>query len=135
MSTPKIHNGLFTIRNKETGNHRTFRIRTQPKDSKFAPGERIIGLLIGPENTRDYKGFGFVNDDGIRVWHSRKGTPAKPSEFETFAQLVWLLATEEKSPLHHRYEVMVSKRCLCCNRELTTPESLISGIGPVCAGR
>jgi hypothetical protein len=31
------------------------------------------------------------------------------------------------------YTVQLSKRCLRCNRTLTTPESLERGIGPECA--
>ena len=60
MTTPSIftHNGRFTVTSTKTGEHRTFRIRTQPDDAKFAPKERVITLLIGPDNESSYKGTG-----------------------------------------------------------------------------
>ena len=55
---PVIPNGEITLTNRETGEHRTFRIRTNKEDARFAPGERVIALLTGPDNTTSYTGFG-----------------------------------------------------------------------------
>jgi hypothetical protein len=55
-----IFNGRYTIQNRTTGEHRTFIIRTQPKDSKFAPGCRVAALLTGPDNDSD------ANYQGVR---------------------------------------------------------------------
>ena len=128
---PVIHNGLYTIRNKETGNWRTFRIKTQPADAKFAPGERILGLLTGPDNTSSYKGFAFVNDSGVHLWNRYKND----KNLSVYAKMVWALLTIPTHPLQPKYQIDISKRCLICNRPLTTPESLDTGIGPICAGR
>ena len=69
-----ILNGTFTMTNRESGEHRTFQIRTQPDDAKFAPGKRVIALLRGPDNESDYQPFGFVSEDGtIYVWRSKQG--------------------------------------------------------------
>ena len=65
---PATFNGIYTVTNKETGEHRTFAVRTQKEDAKFAPGERIVALLTGPNNEDDYTGFGFVTPAGIIVW-------------------------------------------------------------------
>lgn len=131
MLGPVIHNGLYTIRNKTTGEWRTFRIKTQPEDAKFAPGKRILGLLTGPDNTSAYKGFAFVDDAGVHVWRRYKDDKT----FKALGGMLWALQIDPKNKLHDTYKVDVSKRCLICNRTLTTPESLDSGIGPVCAGR
>lgn len=40
----RLFNGFYTIRNRQTGEHRTFRIATQAEDARFAPGERIVSL-------------------------------------------------------------------------------------------
>lgn len=79
-----IYSGTYTITNSK-GEHRTFRIKRQKKDAKFAPGARILSLMVGPDNSG------------------------------------------------HQYAVMLSKRCVRCNRKLTNPESIKAGIGPECA--
>jgi len=127
------HNGEITMVNPATGGRRTVRIRTQKDDANFAPGERIISLLVGPDNERSYKGFGFVKDDGrIIVWRKhRSGIPGDPSIYEKLALMV-------QYPEHYEglgVQYMFSTCCRRCNRLLTTPESIESGIGPICAGR
>lgn len=132
---PTIPNGRFTLRNKTTGDHRTFQIRTQKKDAKFAPGKRIIGLLMGRDNTADYQSFGFVDNKGITVWTKFRGM-MKTSAYEMFARMLWQAATKGSlATVKGDYELMVEKRCLRCNRVLTNPESIESGIGPECAGK
>jgi len=126
-----IFNGTYTVRNRETGEYRTFSIRTQADDAKFAPGQRVITLLSGPDNTADYQAFGFVTDSGVRVFRSKRG-----GAFDAYAKLVWLLAVHgDETPMAKRYELMLEGRCIKCNRKLTDPVSIETGIGPVCAGR
>jgi hypothetical protein len=136
----RLFNGFYTIRNRQTGEHRTFRIATQAEDARFAPGERIVSLLVGQDNSHDYKGFGFVKKDesGIVVWKKlRSRDMGKPSNHEMFAKMIWALSAPEGQGQwwKDRYELMLSKRCVRCNRRLTNPESVESGIGPDCAGR
>lgn len=126
MFNVKTHNGKVTINNPVTGGHRTFQIRTQPKDSRFAPGKRVVALLAGPDNTSDYTPFGFVETDGIHVWRKKRG-----GVFDTYAKMLDKPQTfEAKGAVY-----LSSTRCRVCNRELTTPESIQSGIGPICADR
>ena len=128
------HNGTFTITNPGTGQHRTFRIRTQPEDANFAPGERILALLVGGDTTdfhlyiyrSAFRGFAFVNGDRIVVWRRHRST-----EFERLARLVEDLDIERDK---WGLAVEWSAKCRRCNRELTTPESLAIGIGPICSG-
>ena len=141
---PVRFNGTYTIVNPE-GQHRTFSIKTQAKDAKFAPGQRVLALLSGPDNDRDYQGFAFVDDVyGVQVWRSKTATP--PSIYQWYAELfgqVFKAASEQGRDLTdpeltfdykgRTYKVMVSKRCCVCNRTLTTPDSIRSGIGPICA--
>ena len=35
----------------------------------------------------------------------------------------------------HGIEYQFASTCRVCNRKLTTPESIESGIGPICGGR
>lgn len=119
------HNGKLTVSNPATGQHRTFEIRTQCEDAKFAPGRRVVSLLTGPDNGEDFTGFGFVNDDGtVQVWRSKLGT-----QFERFARMLQNLQAEcDRFGLQAQW----SARCRRCNRELTNPESLARGLGETC---
>lgn len=132
-------NGKFTIMNSKTGQHRTFMIKTQPADAGFAPNKRVIYLFTGNENDDDshYTGFGFVEDNGIKVWSKKRGTVKEPSFFDRCATMVWSLATlgDESPYLALGVTVELSKRCRVCNRTLTNPASLESGIGPECERR
>lgn len=119
----RVPNGFFTLTLPD-GSHRTFRVHTQNPQAKFAPGKRVISLLIGPANTGDYERFGFVEADGVRVWKRYRDTKQA-----AYAEIVWEIATGGRV---EGCELLVSKRCMLCNRELTTPESLERGIGPLC---
>lgn len=123
------HNGYLTLVNPATGNHRTFRIRTQPADSDFAPGQRVVSLLVGPNNGHDYMGFGFVQPDGtIRLWK-------RFCEDSVFAVYCDMLTNPRKWQERHNIAYMNESHCRRCNRLLTTPDSIARGIGPECAGR
>jgi hypothetical protein len=128
----KISNGTFTVQNRLTGEHRTFRIRTQKEDASFAPGKRVVALLTGNDNETAYTGFGFVTEDGIAVWSSKRSAGG----YTAYAALLWSLAVDSCfSQYAEKYSLTASKKCIRCNRKLTTPESLAAGIGPECAGR
>lgn len=142
----QIANGAYTIESPK-GGHRTFEIKTvlaDPKQNstsfrnKFA-GARIIGLLTGPDNTSNYTRFGWVNEDGIAVFKDKRraSEDAPFTDWEFYAAMVWSMATEgERSGYYERgYRMHLEKRCIRCNRRLTTPQSIEAGIGPECAGR
>ncbi len=124
-----MHNATLTITNKETFEYRTFRIST----AKKMDNKQIISILSGPDNEFDYEGFGFASDSGIVVWKRYKGN-GKPSSWEYYARLIENLLGIKKNPVpSERYDILESRRCLRCNRTLTTPESIERGIGPECA--
>jgi hypothetical protein len=129
-------NGCYTIQNTVKGTHRTFRVATVRKGS--LAGQRIVSLLTGRDNESDYTGFGFVLPDGIKVWRKHcSGIPGQPGAFETYAIMLWSMVTRGESSLWHGkgYRLLIEKRCMRCNRKLTNPESILTGIGPECAGR
>lgn len=124
-----IANGLYTLTFPD-GSHKTFKIRRIPDDSNFAPGKRTLSLLVGPDNTQDYEQFAFVTEGGVQVWKGKRGAKDKPSKHEQYAMLIWDMAVKGEG--FDGYELQVSKRCLRCNRPLTTPQSLAAGIGEEC---
>jgi len=141
-ATEAIYNGTYTLTNA-TGEHKTFKVKTQKDDASFAPGKRIVQLMTGSDNEQSFTGFGFVDGEKINTWKSKKGN-GKPSAFEYFA---WLLPRAAAALIDfegetvdasfvaggREYRVQLSKRCLRCNRKLTTPESIDRGYGAECA--
>jgi len=134
----RTFNGKITITNRGTGEHRTFEIKTQGPEAKFAPGERVVALLTGPNNERDYAGFGFFKErSGVIVWKKKRGA-ARPSSFDWFADMLNVLLGGFRSVYGKdwsAYLVQHETTCLVCNRTLTEPISIQTGIGPVCRGR
>jgi len=132
MSDP-LYNGFYTIQNQHTGEHRTFRIHTQSPDSSFAPGKRIIAMLIAGSH---YRQFAFLDhDDTIRLWS--KFSDSAKNKWWWYKTMLWHIAKGIPSREFDigRYTIMLDKRCKVCNKQLTNPESLRTGIGPVCASR
>lgn len=127
MANLFTHNGTFTVTSTATGEHRTFKVRTQKDDAKFAPKSRIVSLMTGPCNQSDYTGFAFVNNGKIHVWGSKQG-----GKFDAYANM---LANLDRHVQTGKVTVEASICCRRCSRPLTTPESLASGIGPICEGR
>lgn len=119
------HNGIITVHNTSRGTHRTFQIKTQKQDANFAPGERILSLLTGPDNTSDYTQMGFVKPDGsIILW--------KKFRTEGYEKLVGVLKNIEVWQ-ERGFSYLLEGRCRRCNRRLTNPESISTGIGPECS--
>lgn len=124
----KIFNGTYTLESLISGEHRTFRIRTE---SWMETGKRlrVLSLLTGPQNTEDYTGFAFVSENGVHVWKSKLD-----GQYEVYAEQLWSLALDAAfSPWAEKYRFLMEGRCAVCNRPLTTPESIRMGIGPICA--
>jgi hypothetical protein len=132
-TTGKIPNGVFTITNQETREHRTFRIHTKAESANFAPGERVVSLLEGPDNTSDYRGFGFVKGDRILVWKSKRGE-GKRSAHEWYALMLADLFTGGEH-FGDRYTIEGARVCRRCNRQLTDPDSIAAEMGPECRAR
>ena len=117
-----LPNGYYTL-TLPCGSHRTIRIHTQQKGN--LAGKRVASLLIGPDNTQDYEPFAFVEPSGeLKVWKRFAGQ--KQAEYTA------ILLDLARGESIEGYEYMLSKRCLVCNRPLTTSDSILSGIGPFC---
>ena len=128
IPTIATHNGTFTVTSNRTGEHRTFKVRTQKADANFAPGERIVSLMTGPDNHSDFSGFGFVNDNGtINVWRSKQSPT-----FNAYAKMLTGMAQHVEAG---NITVQAATKCRVCNRKLTDPISIETGIGPICAGK
>jgi len=118
-----MFNGVYTV-HSPTGEHRTFNVET------WRTGERAISILAGPDNTSDYVTFGFVLSSKIALWKKMD----KPF-YRQCAKMLWDLAKNGENSAYAQkgVKLLLVKHCLRCNRVLTTPGSIQSGIGPECA--
>ena len=120
------HNGTITLENSRTGAHRTLRVHAV----KFQDGtkHRVLQLLTGHDNTNSYQSFAFVNEAGeVKLWKRFKDG--------AHAKLAALVSNPRKLAATPHLHTHCAARCRICNRKLTTPESIKSGIGPICASR
>ena len=115
------HNGTITVRRLSTDTHRTYRIRTED----WCDGKRVISIKTSSE-TYPWKAFGFVDEFGIKVWGKCKASHTAHKE---------MLEQLEGHKAAGNVEVLTAGQCRVCNKKLTNPESIQSGIGPICAGK
>ena len=113
--------GTYTLETAQ--GHRTFRIRVQRTNAKFAPGRTLIEYLSGADNEGDYTGFGFIN----------QGSVLKP--WKRFEEGNTALLADAREFLAHPERATAALNCIRCNALLTTPESLARGMGPKCASK
>lgn len=127
MKESPIYKGYFTVE-REGDKHRTFRFTTYK-------GKTTIALMTGRNNTADYTKFGYVDGENIRFWrtptfHGMDATlPISQDDIRECYKAI--LNDLDAAGLRYARE---SKRCSRCNKELTTPESLDAGLGPICDG-
>lgn len=126
-NTCDIKKGFFTVE-REGQRHLTFRFKTNRR------GQTIIGVMHGQNNQTDYVWFGFATNEGINFWRSASRgfgeyTTLPISRDEAIDCFNAIIGDPDGAGRLYARE---SRRCMRCNRLLTTPESLNNGIGPEC---
>lgn len=142
---------VLTFRNDDAGTHMTVKI-TQKRD-KHQRGEdgklvklpvyRVFISLLGDGVQRMvFAGMFFTDQPTIRIWVDRKldqnGRHARA--------LRWVAAAianpeilrgklDEHGRRKNRVGLFHENRCCCCSMPLTHPESIHTGMGPVCLRR
>jgi hypothetical protein len=118
---------ILTLQSVNTGAHKTFKVTKSKNGDNF-----FVGALIGPNNLTDYLYIGYIRkgQDG-RLWLNagKKGKPTRPD----YRGLDILLRSVNQGAIHPGLTVHHEGRCCRCGRVLTTPESVQTGIGPICA--
>ena len=121
---PLLPDGYYTVADTR-GGHRTYRIRTQDATSTFCPGAQILAYLFGPDNESDYRGVAFVEGTALRIWR-------KAQEHSEQLKADWAVLTGAPEASGKLYALRCG-RCYRCARQLTTPESVETGLGAECA--
>jgi len=94
-------------------------------------GPRKVEAMTGSDNYADYTEIGTISADG--TFAAKSYTPRRTEGRK--AGFVWFWnAVAERSSNLTQAEVWHDGHCSCCGKKLTVPESLSTGIGPICAG-
>lgn len=118
-------NAHVTFQSRRTETRFTYRVLA-PKDGGLV---RFVSVLTGPDNY-EYLGCIYPNRN---FGHGRKSRIAADAPSAVAFAWVWRKLTAGK--MHPELAVYHEGRCGKCGRRLTTPESIATGLGPVCAGK
>lgn len=112
--------------------HYTYKVNFKKGDGYYADAY-FINLLTGPDNTNDYTYLGMLVNDGIRL------TNKSPWDMKSWPvmllrrsiQHIWNGTTDKI--IQAGFDIHHVGRCGRCGKPLTTHESIMSRIGPICA--
>ena len=123
-------NATVTLQSGNTGVHFTYKV----KRSKTHDCLYFVYLLSGPDNEDDYQYIGCYYSDtqyfhSVKTWKDKQRMSWPPS----LRAISYFFDNLYNIPgnLHVFHE----GRCGRCGRKLTTPESILRGLGPECYRR
>jgi hypothetical protein len=117
----------ITLVSKRTGDRFTYEVKRKKADEDFY----FVSVLTGPENTTSYTYLGCLSDGHFRDDRRMRIGAGAPSR----QGFKWFWRALNNGGSLDQVEVWHEGRCGRCNRVLTVPESIESGLGPICAGR
>jgi hypothetical protein len=121
-------NARLTLVSRKTDVRFTYRVRRGDK-----PGAPLfVSLLSGPDNEHSYQFLGTIFADGS-YRHGAKSAVGKNAP-SALAFYFFHARVLQGGQVPDQLEVWHEGRCGRCGRPLTVPESIASGIGPVCEG-
>jgi hypothetical protein len=126
----------FCQDHSECKSHYTFRVVHKEANGKW--GEAwFINLLAGPDNLHDYQPLGMLNPEtgSVRLTRNTRFTDESWPVRLVRRVLAALWQDREADIAAAGFGLMHASRCGRCGRQLTTPESIESGLGPVCRSR
>jgi len=116
---------LVTFRNKDTGNRYTYKIK-KSHDGKVY----FVSVLYGSDNTSSYMYIGVIRTNRNFEWTHKSKLTSEDIRVRVFKYIYRHIIIGD---LDECVEIWHEGRCGRCGRILTVPESIESGIGPVCA--
>lgn len=120
-------NATVTVVSKATGTRFTYRIKASDDGAVH-----FVSLLGGADNETDYRYFGYIRR-GVFVHGGAKAKVGYDAPSAKAFDWVWKALSRDLMPA--TLEVWHEGRCGRCNRKLTVPSSIASGLGPECAGK
>lgn len=124
---------ILTLESKRTGKWFTYKIKRAKKEDLTSPF--FVSVLTGldNENAYTYMGTIFKNDNNLKFTLTKNSKIGEEALSYKAFNFFFKLLLENK--LHEELAIYHRGVCSVCFRKLTTPESLKSGIGPICDGR
>lgn len=123
-------NATVTLHSRKSDKHYTYKVR---KDSRKGPGSPwFVNILTGPNNESDFHYMGIIPDGEKKeiVWTNKSWVKSNSPSFMGFRYVFERLM---KGIMPQDVAIYHDGRCGRCGRTLTTPESVLRGIGPECA--
>jgi hypothetical protein len=123
---------IFTVRNEETGNRFTYRVKRFER--KYKKDLYFVKVLTGADNESyfSYTFIGTIFPEGY-FKHSPKSRISQNAQSVKVFAWLWKVLRADKLP--ECVNVYHEGRCGRCGRRLTVPESVLSGYGPECVKR
>jgi len=121
----------FTLVDTLSGLRYTYKVKESDKNPTTQKTVWFVSVLIGPDNWTNYKYAGLLNPESLEFFSTKNSKIAfdAPSVF-MLRHFLSGIETDSTS-----FEMWHEGSCAICGRKLTVPESIASGIGPVCASR
>lgn len=113
----------FTIESTKSGKHYTFHAAAKSDGSIL-----WISALTGPD---EYTYMGKLLPKSLEY----RETPKSPPAHNLHGILRWFFLHLRNPRLHPMLVFRHQGNCGRCGRELTTPESIDTGLGPICSER
>jgi hypothetical protein len=125
-------NAHVTFQSRRTGARFTYRIQAAERRSGDTRSCHFVNVLVGPSNDHNYQYLGCVYE-GRAYAHGKKSRISRDAT--SAIAFAWVWARLTSGEMHPELAVYHEGRCGKCGRRLTTPESIETGLGPVCAER
>lgn len=117
----------FTLVSKATASRFTYKVN-QAKDG----GVQFVALLNGSDNENSFAYIGYIKR-GVYFHGNAKSRVGREAPSNKAFEWAWRKLAQDEMPTC--LEVWHEGRCGRCNRKLTVPSSIRSGIGPECASK
>jgi hypothetical protein len=129
-------NATFTIVSVATGARYTFKVCAPREQDETRGPVLFVKVLTGPSNESDYSYLGMVKRDDAGTAHFFTTKATRFTEDATCLKAFrWAFPRIAAGQLPDALEFWHEGKCCRCGRKLTDPESIESGIGPICATR
>lgn len=121
----------FTMVSNKTNNRITYKLIK--KESKRDKGKYIYWLSTKSGNNYVYDGVVYY-DDNNNVFRFSKGKKGNTNSNEiNIKAILYVINKLHRGIYDIEVDIYHVGRCGRCGKKLTTPESIITGLGPVCA--
>jgi hypothetical protein len=128
-----IENGIYTLvldglAPEDSKEWVTLQVQDDWRDNAVANAQSI-SVLVGPDNTRNYRGFAFLTGDTVKMYSKQ----SHQTQWQEYAGMLLDLAKGDPLVREAREAyAMISGRCSRCHKTLTVPKSVEYGVGPEC---